>query len=420
MLDIKFIRDNVDLVVTNSANRLSRADVSALLVVDTEHRALITKIEELRAKRNQSSQTKPSESEIIAMKAIGDEITRLESEVNEVEKKLKTLLLEVPNLTHGDVLVSQDETENPVLEINGKVTEFNFKAKDHVELSTALDLIDFERGTKVVGSKFYYLKNDLALLSLALNRYAIDIARSYGYIFMITPDLAKLEVIEGLGFNPRGESSQIYKISGEEVGLIGTAEITLGGYHADEVLDLTVPKKYVALSHCFRTEAGAYSKFSKGIFRVHQFEKLEMFIFCKPSEAEALHQEMLEIEKEIFNGLEIPFRVIDHCTADLGAPSFRTFDLEAWLPGKATGEGSLGDWAEITSTSNCTDYQSRALNIKYLDEEGKKRLVYTLNGTANPGPRALIAIMENFQQADGAIKIPKVLLPYMGGIEFIR
>ncbi len=420
MLDIKFIRDNVDLVATNSANRLSRADVSALLVVDTEHRSLITKIEELRAKRNQSSQTKPSESEIIAMKAIGDEITRLESEANEVEKKLKTLLLEVPNLTHKDVLVSQDETENPVLEINGKVTEFNFKAKDHVELSTALDLIDFERGTKVVGSKFYYLKNDLALLSLALNRYAIDIARSYGYIFMITPDLAKLEVIEGLGFNPRGESSQIYKITGEEIGLIGTAEITLGGYHADEVLDLTAPKKYVALSHCFRTEAGAYSKFSKGIFRVHQFEKLEMFIFCKPREAEALHQEMLEIEKEIFNGLEIPFRVIDHCTADLGAPSFRTFDLEAWLPGKATGEGSLGDWAEITSTSNCTDYQSRALNIKYLDEEGKKRLVYTLNGTANPGPRALIAIMENYQQADGAIKIPKVLLPYMGGIEFIR
>ncbi len=420
MLDIRFIRDNVDLVTINSANRLSKADIPALLAIDSQYRALITKIDELRAKRNQTSQSKPSEAEIAAMKVVGDEIVRLETEARELEQTLKNLLLEVPNLTHSDVLVSKDETENPVLEINSKITEFNFKPKDHVELSEQLDVIDFERGTKVAGSKFYYLKNDLARLSLALNRYAIDTVTNYGYTFMITPDMAKLEIIEGLGFSPRGESSQIYKIAGEEVGLIGTAEITLGGYHAGEILDLTTPKKYVALSHCFRTEAGAYSKFSKGIFRVHQFEKLEMFIFCQPEEAEALHQEMLAIEKEIFNGLDIPFRVIDHCTADLGAPSFRTFDLEAWLPGKITGEGGVGDWAEITSTSNCTDYQSRALDIKYRDAEGKKHLAYTLNGTANPGPRALIAIMENYQQADGAIKIPNVLLPYMGGLEYIR
>lgn len=420
MLDLKFIRDNVEAVIANSANRLSQADITALLAVDTKHRALVTQIEELRARRNQGSHSKPSAEEIEAMKAVGDEILRLEEEARTLGEMVKKLLLEVPNMTHPDVLVSHNEEENPILETSGQIPHFDFKAKDHVELSEALDLIDLERGAKVSGTKFYYLKNDLALLSMALIRYALDTIRRYGYTFMITPDMAKVSVIEGLGFNPRGESSQVYEVKDQDLGLVGTAEITLGGYHADEVLDLETPKKYVGLSHCFRTEAGAYSKFSKGIFRVHQFEKLEMFIFCKPEEAEQLHQEMLTIEKEIFSGLGIPFRVVDHCTADLGAPSYRTFDLEAWLPGKTQGNGGLGGWAEITSTSNCTDYQSRSLNIKYKDEEGKRQLVYTLNGTAVANTRALIAIVENYQQADGAINIPKVLLPYMGGIEYIR
>lgn len=420
MLDLKFIRDNVEVVIANSAARLSQADIPALLALDTEHRALVTQIEERRARRNQASHSKPSPEEIQAMKAVGDEILRLEEEARSLGEKIKKLLLEVPNMTHPDVLVSQDENENPILETSGQIPHFSFNPKDQVELSEALDLMDLERGAKVSGTKFYYLKNDLALLSLALIRYALDVIRSYGYTFMITPDVAKLEVIEGLGFNPRGASSQVYEIANQDLGLVGTAEITLGGYHADEVLELEQPKKYVGLSHCFRTEAGAYSKFSKGIFRVHQFEKLEMFIFCKPEEAEGLHQEMLSIEKEIFSNLGIPFRVVDHCTADLGAPSYRTFDLEAWLPGKTTANGGAGDWAEITSTSNCTDYQARSLNIKYKDEEGKRQLVYTLNGTAVANTRALIALIENYQQADGAIKIPKVLLPYMGGIEFIR
>ncbi|MDD4271955.1 MAG: serine--tRNA ligase, partial [Patescibacteria group bacterium] len=302
------------------------------------------------------------------------------------------------------------------LETFGKKTKFNFTPLDHVQLAEKNDLIDFDRATKVSGSKFYYLKNQAALLELALIQYALEIAIKHGYTPLTTPDLAKQEVLTGLGFNPRGEATQIYNISGTDLSLIGTAEITLGGYHQNEVLDeIDLPKKYVAVSHCFRTEAGSYSKFSKGIFRVHQFTKVEMFQYTAPETSEAAHQEILNIEKEIFKGLNIPFRVIDHSTADLGAPSYRTFDLEAWMPGKPNKAGEMGDWAEITSTSNCTDYQSRALNVKYKNKNGDKNLVHTLNGTAVAVSRAIIAIMENYQRADGSMKIPKVLRKYMPG-----
>jgi len=420
MLDIKFIRENKDLIIKNSQDRLSNVDVNTLLRADENYRHLVGQIEELRAKRNQGSKNKPSPAEIAAMKNVGDLISSLEDEVRIVEGEVHQLLLSVPNLTHADVKRSDNEEDNPVLETIGTIPDFTFTPKDHVALSEDLDLIDFERGTKVSGAKFYYLKNELALLSLALNRYVLDIVMKHGFKFMITPDVARNSIIEGLGFNPRGESSQVYQLENEDLGLVGTSEITLGGYHSEEVLSAEkLPIKYVGLSHCFRTEAGAYSKFSKGIFRVHQFEKIEMFIYSDPDQAENLHQEMLEIEKEIFSGLGIPFRVIDHCTADLGAPSYRTFDLEAWLPGKPNKDGGTGDWAEITSTSNCTDYQSRSLNIKFVNKEGKKELVYTLNGTAIALPRALIAIMENYQQADGSINIPEVLIQFMNGIEKI-
>lgn len=416
MLDLKFIRDNVELVSANSAHRLSRADIPALLEADRVHREAITALEELRAQRNKSSEQKPSADEIEAMKLLGDDINRRETELRDLEAEVQRLLAEVPNLTHPEVLVSENEDENPIIETVGDVPTLSFTPQDHVALAERLDLLDLERGTKVAGAKFYYLKNDLARLHLALTQYALEIARRFGYSFMITPDVVKREISAGIGYNPRGDSSQVYSLEGEDLVLIATAEITLGAYHAGEVLDrASLPRKYVGLSHCFRTEAGAASKFAKGIFRVHQFEKLELFIYCLPEQAEELHQELVEIEKEIYRGLAIPFRVIDHCTADLGAPSYRTFDLEAWLPGKPNKEGELGDYAEITSASNCTDYQARGLNIKYLDENGKKQFVYTLNGTAYVASRPLIALLENYQQADGSILIPKVLQPYMGG-----
>lgn len=424
MLDIKFIRENLDLIKQNCKNRLAKVDVDKLLELDAERRELAAKIDELRAQRNLTSKTKPTAEEIVKMKKLGGEIKVLEEKHGSVYSQYKNLLLEVPNLTHPEVRVSQNEDDNPILETFGQPTKFKFTPLDHVQLAQNLDLIDFERAAKVSAAKFYYLKNEAALLEFALIQYALEITVKHGFTPFTTPDLAKQEVLQGLGFNPRGESTQIYNLEntdpaskpGASLSLIGTAEITIGGYHMNEVLnEEDLPKKYVAVSHCFRTEAGSYSKFSKGIFRVHQFTKVEMFQYVLPENSQAAHKELLEIEKKIFKGLKLPFRVVDHNTADLSGPSYRTYDLEAWLPGKPNKNGGAGDWAEITSASNCTDYQARGLNIKYKDRAGDKHFVHMLNGTAVAVSRALIAILENYQQADGSIKIPKVLRKYLPG-----
>jgi len=416
MLDIKFIRENKELVKQNSRNRLSKVDIDKLIELDGERRRLEVKIDEFRAKRNIVSKTKPTEEQIVEMKKAGEEIKKMEKQYEPVIDEYKKLLLQVPNLTHPDVRVSNNEDDNPVLETFGKQTKFNFIPLDHVQLAENLDLIDFDRATKVSGAKFYYLKNEAALLEFALIQYALAIVIKHGYTPFSTPDLAKREVLEGLGFNPRGEATNIYNIENTDMCLIATAEITMGGYHMNEVLnEEDLPKKYAAVSHCFRTEAGSYSKFSKGIFRVHQFTKIEMFQYILPGQGEAAHQELLKIEKEIFKGLDIPFRVIEHCTADLGGPSYRTYDLEAWMPGKPNKQGEMGDWAEITSASNCTDYQARGLNIKYKDKNGAKNYMHMLNGTAIAVSRAIIAILENYQKKDGSVEIPKILRKYMPG-----
>ena len=415
MLDIKFIRENIKLVKQNTKNRLVSLDIDKLLEIDKKIRESETKIEELRAKRNAGSKAKPTPAQIKEMKEIGNKIQKLEDKQRPLREEFRDLILQIPNLTHPDVHVSDNEDDNPVLDTFLKPTKFDFKPLDHVELGQKHDLIDFDRATKVSGAKFYYLKNELVLMEFALIQYAIGIAMKHGFIPFSTPDLAKKEVLEGLGFNPRGESTQVYNIENTDLSLIGTAEITMGGYHMNETLEEEdLPKKYVAVSHCFRTEAGSYSKFSKGIFRVHQFTKIEMFQYLTPETAEKGHDEMLQIEREIFEGLNIPFRVVDHCTADLGGPSIRTYDLEAWMPGKPSKGGKVGDWAEITSTSNCTDYQARGLNIKYKTKDGKKEYVNMLNGTAIAITRAIIAIMENYQQADGSIIIPDVLQKWIG------
>lgn len=421
MLDIKYIREHAEEVKKNCADRLSAANIDELLAADEARRQAIQEIDTLRAERNSGSKTKPTPEEIENIKKKRERIGELEAQLAEKEKVFNELLFKVPNLTHPDVKRSKDENDNPVLETFGEPTKFDFEPKDHVQLGEALDLIDFERATKVSGAKFFYLKNELALMEFALTQYCLELLYKKGFTPFTTPDLAKDEVLKGAGFNPRGESTQTYSIEGTDLSLIGTAEITMSGYHMDEVLsEAELPKKYVAVSHCFRTEAGSYSKFSKGIFRVHQFTKVEMFQYVKPENSEAAHKEMLEIEKEIFKGLGLPFRVIDHCTADLGAPSYRTYDLEAWMPGKPNAEGKMGDWAEITSTSNCTDYQARALNIKYKKADGTKEYVHMLNGTASSTNRPLIAILENFQQADGSILIPEALHKYLPGFKMIK
>ncbi len=413
MLDIKIIREKTEEVKANCQNRLAKVDIDRLLELDNQRREVLAKIDDLRAKRNTSSKTKPTPEIIAEMKSVGEEIKKLEESVEPIETEFGELLLRVPNLTHPDVVVSTNEDDNPILEVVKEPNKFDFEPLDHVQLGEKMDLIDFDRAIKVSGAKFYYLKNELAVIEFALIQYALSVAMKHGFIPFSTPDLAKREVLEGLGFSPRGESTQIYNVENSDLCLIGTAEITMGGYHKDEVLDESdLPKKYVAVSHCFRTEAGAYSKFSKGIFRVHQFTKVEMFQYTTPENSESAHQEILKIEKEIFDGLEIPYRIIDHCTADLGTPAIRTYDLEAWMPGKPSKDDKLGDWAEITSTSNCTDFQSRGLNIKYKSSEGKVDYLHMLNGTAIAMPRAIIAILENNQQKDGSILVPKVLQKY--------
>ncbi len=414
MLDIKFIRENPDLIKQNCKNRLVDVDIAHLLKLDERRREVETEIGELRAKRNIGSKTKPSKAEIKEMKELGEKIKKMEEKSDPIAREIRELMLAIPNLTHPDVRVSKNEDDNPVIGTFGKPKKFDFKPLDHAQLAEKNDLIDFERAVKVSGAKFYYLKNELALMEFALIQYALDAAIKHGFTPLVTPDLAKREVLEELGFNPRGESTQVYNIENTDLSLIATAEITMGGYHMNEILnEAELPKKYAAVSHCFRTEAGSYGKYAKGIFRVHQFTKVEMFQYVLPEKSEQAHEEILKIEREIFEGLNIPFRVVDHCTADLGGPAYRTYDLEAWMPGKPDKEGKLGDWAEITSTSNCTDYQARGLNIKYKDKNGKKHYAHMLNGTAVAIGRAIIAIMENFQQEDGSIIIPEALRKYM-------
>jgi seryl-tRNA synthetase len=407
MLDIKYIREHAELVKENLKNRGVVLDLDNLLTLDRERRKYISQIEEMRATRNQGSRGKPSPEQIEQMRTVGDTIARLEKELVTIDTDYDKLIKAVPNLTHPDVPTG-GENDFKVLATEGKPTKFDFEPKDHEELLSNLGLIDFERGTKVTGNKFYFSKGDLVRLNQALINYGIDIVTKHGYELMETPDLAKDEILEGIGFNPRGPETQIYSIENSDMSLIGTAEITLGGYHANEILDLSKgPKKYVALSHCFRTEAGAYGRTSKGMFRVHQFTKLEMFVYCKPEESENMHHEILEIEKEIADGLGFPYRVIDTASKDLGAPAYRKFDIEAWMVMK-------NDYGEITSTSNCTDYQSRRLGIRYRKENGETDFVHTLNGTVITLSRFPIAIFENFQTKDGGIKIPKVLQKYTG------
>ncbi len=406
MLDIKFIRDNIELVKENCSKRHVKVDIDLLIGIDHELRGIKTVLDGHRSRRNAVSKTKPTPEIIDEMKLLGQEIKKAEVRLDELETQYRELLMKVPNLTHTETPIGGEEDFKVIFQ--KEPTKFDFEPKDHEALMLNLDLVDFERGAKVAGSKFYFAKNDLVRLNQALLNYGMDIATAHGFTLMETPDMAKMDILEGAGFNPRGEETQIYSIANTDLCLVGTAEITVGGFHKDEILDFSSgPKKYVALSHCFRTEAGAYGRTSKGLYRVHQFTKLEMFIYCKPEDSEAMHQELLSIEQEIADGLGFPYRVIDIASGDLGGPAYRKYDLEAWMTLK-------NDYGEITSTSNCTDYQARRLNIKYKNEAGENAFVHTLNGTAVVLSRFPIAIFENFQNADGSITVPDVLQKYMG------
>lgn len=417
MIDPKYIREHAEDVKKNCTVRRTDIDVDAWVKIDAQRLILLQEAEGLRAKRNAiADQMKSAGAEdrpalIEAGKELKDRLGIVEAELNTVEATWKSELLRFPNLTHPAVPVGETDEQNVEIRQVGTVRPL-IKPMSHVELAEKHDLIDFVRGAKVSGAKFYYLKGKMALLEQAMIRFALDRLVAEGFTPMVTPDLAKDEVIIGTGFNPRGPETQIYSVENSDISLVGTAEITLGGYHKDEVLlPETMPVKYAGLSHCYRTEAGTYGRESYGLYRVHQFSKVEMFVYCTPEQSEAMHLEILRIEESIFQALEIPYRVVDICTGDLGGPAYRKYDLEAWMWGRGEGKGG---WGEVTSASNCTDYQARRLNIKTKNAQGESVHAHTLNGTAIALSRGLIALLENHQQEDGTIKIPAALVPYCG------
>ena len=417
MLDYKFIKDNLAEVKEVIKNRNMEADADVVVELFDKRTALITKQQDLQQKRNENAKSMKQKlddakrAELIeAGKKIKEELSAMDKELAEVEEKLEEAARQIPNMLHPETPIGKLDTENLEVKVVGTPRKFDFEPKDHVQIAEDLDLLDFDRGTKVSGPKFYYLKNEAVFLEQALIQYALNILRKHGFELFITPDVAREEILKGIGFNPRGNESNVYAIEEEGTCLVATAEITLGGYHSGEILDKAkLPLMYGGLSHCFRREAGAAGQFSKGLYRVHQFDKVEMFVYSTPEQSDELHHKLREIEEEIFSGLGLPFHVVDTCSGDLGAPAYRKWDLEAWMPGRNGGE-----YGEVTSTSNCTDYQARRLNIKFKDDDGKNKYVHTLNGTAIAVGRAMLAILENYQNADGSVTIPEVLVLFCG------
>jgi len=415
MLDLRFIRENPEAVAENCENRGVVADVGLVVGLADRRSELIQELNELRQRQNQLAKAVGGERDpearenlIADSRRTKELIPEREVELAAVEGRLREEMLKIPNMTHPDAPIGKDETENVEIRHEGGIPDFGFEPRDHVELGELLGVVDFEAGTKVAGSKFYFLRGDAVLLELGLVRYALDMLIKRGYEPTITPDLARDEALIGTGFIPRGPETQIYSVEDSDLSLIATAEITLAGSLAGEILDEEkLPLRLAGLSHCFRTEAGSHGRASRGLYRVHQFTKVEMFAFTVPEQSEAMHEEILSIEEEIFQGLGLPYRVVDICTGDLGGAAYRKYDLEAWMPGRNA-------YGEITSTSNTTDYQARRLAIRYRKNGGRPQLLHTLNGTAIAVSRTLIPLLENYQQEDGSVLLPEALAPYVG------
>jgi seryl-tRNA synthetase len=416
MLDRRFVLEHTDAVKRNCAIRGVVVDVDRFVQLETQRKELQVQLDAINRQANEIARSigrcaDPSQRE--AKKEEGrqlrEQAAQLEKELQRIVAETESILKQIPNMTHPAAPIGDETASREIARGKTPIREFDFSPKDHVQIAEQLDLIDFEAGARVTGHGFYFLKNEAVLLELALQKYAIDLLRSEGFTVATTPDLARNDVLEGIGFLPRGPETQIYSIENTDLSLIATAEITLGGYFADQILEAEqLPIKMAGISHCFRTEAGAHGRATRGIYRVHQFTKVEMFAFTLPNQSDDMLEYFRSIECQIFDGLGIPYRVIDTASGDLGGPAYRKYDLEAWMPGR-------GEFGEVTSTSNCTDYQSRRLGIRYrVKGEKGTQFVHTLNGTAVAISRALIAILENYQQADGSVVIPEVLRPLVG------
>ena len=413
MIDLKQLREHPELFRASQKVRGEDAElVDKLLAADDLRRAAISEFESLRAKQNVLSKSvgaaKGEEKNALleSAKQLANEVKAADSKRAQAEEIANKLSLGIANLIDPAAPIG-GEADFKVIEKIGTPRDFKaegFEPKDHVELGKILKAIDTERGAKVAGARSYYLTGVGALLELALVNYAISLAVKNGFTPMIPPVLVKPAAMEGTGF--LGQAAEnVYHLAQDELYLVGTSEVPLAAYHMDEILD-SLPIRYTGYSPCFRREAGSYGKDTRGIIRVHQFEKVEMFTFCKPEDAQAEHERLLNWEKEFFNSLELPYRVIDVASADLGASAVRKFDIEAWVP-------TQGEYREVTSTSNCTQFQARRLNIRFK-EDGVTKPVATLNGTLVAVPRTIVAILENHQQKDGSIKVPAALIPFLG------
>ena len=420
MLDIRFIRENAERVQKDALNKgYKNADVQAVISFDDERKALTAQIDELRTRRNQiaasmkNSGGKPSDEQIAEGKKIKEELAELEKTYRELDEKLSNALNDIPNILQSDVPIGEEGEDDLVKTWGEELFESRKGAEDHLDFANKKGWVDFERGSKVAGTKFYFLKGDLALLENAIYQFALNKLIAKGFNFMTVPHMVNGEVATGTGFAPRSsEQSDEYFIEGEDLSLIATAEMSLTGFHAAEILnERDLPIFYAGYSPCYRKEAGTYGKHTRGLFRVHQFNKLEMYAYTLPEQSVEIHEKILAIEEEIYQELGIPYRVINIASGDLGAPASKKYDIEYWSPVD-------GSYREITSCSNCTDYQARNLNIRVRRENGELQVVHTLNGTAVSLARCLVAAIENFQDGEDLV-LPKVLQPYMNNRERI-
>lgn len=413
MLDIKFIRENAEAVQENARHKgYGHVNIDDLLRLDSSRRELQQVADALREKRNEVASRmkggRPSEELIAEGKKIKDQLVSVEGDLKKADELFLDQLSDVPNMIFDDVPLGGEDLSVEVKQWGDKTTG----AVDHLDFATKRDWVDFERGAKVAGAKFYFLKGDLALLENAITQFALDFVTKKGFTYMTVPHMVNARVATGTGFAPRtSDQSDEYHIDGEDLSLIATAEMPLTGYHADEILEENqLPLLYTGYSPSYRKEAGTYGKHTRGLFRVHQFNKLEMYAFTLPEQSQEIHERLLGIEEELWQAIGIPYHVINIASGDLGAPAAKKYDIEYWSPVD-------GSYRELTSCSNCTDFQARNLNIRVRRKNGTVETVHTLNGTAVSLARSLVAIIEHFQTPEGTLKVPKVLQPYLGGRE---
>ena len=417
MIDLELFRKNPQIFKSEINKRGLKIDISSGIELDRKKRDLILRIDQLRSEKNLASKTIPGlkseekNKEISRMKEINEDLKKMKAELEDVEDKFLIHFSAYPNLSHVSTPIGKDESGNIVESYSGKKPEFDFKPKNHIDLGTNLDILDEKRAAKISGSRFVFLKNEAVLLEFALVQYVLNILTDKGFTPLLPPLLVKETAMYGTGFFPV-EKNQYYKTELDDLFLIGTSEVPLCGYHSNEFLESdALPLKYAAFSTCFRREAGSYGKDLGGLFRVHQFDKIEMFIFAHPDKSWEEYEGLRNILEEIMGGLGLHYRIVNMCTGDIGTPNAKKYDLEAWLPGQE-------NYRELASCSHDTDFQARRLNIKYRDGK-KKGLVHTMNSTACAVGRTLIAIFENYQDGNGNIRIPEALLPYMKGIKII-